>query len=386
MNLGKLEYTINDDTIHKNNNQEQLIITDIKFIRKGLTMTSTCQFLSMTIFKRRRRKIISSSILLVVIFVSMTTTIINSIFVVQAFTSIAIRSAYLFPKKHCNIIVTYANNRDSFLEDTPSNNNNNNNNNNKGYRFGDFTRGALNRFQGRVKSLTGKESYEFGDLSRFLDSKAKETVTKFTNKDDYKFGDITKEIVRRLVDGEYSRDDLLLLLKIAATIGINMQPVAQILPIKVLLDLLNLSLEASVAQTVSEKVISSISNEIDARMKEMVTGDRNYQIGDLTKRAVARWTGKEYEFGDVTKTILRRIDDREENNIHEDKVGLNSSLELDEAEESAIEAWDKEFLEFRREQEGLTSLNNDDKCYQEWDKQYLESQQSSADQIETSKD
>jgi hypothetical protein len=120
-------------------------------------------------------------------------------------------------------------------------------------------------------------------------------------------------------------------------------------------------------------------------MKEMVTGDRNYQIGDLTKRAVARWTGKEYEFGDVTKTILLRIGERKGNGSNEDEVELNPLLELDDAEESAIEAWDKVFLEFRREQEDLASLDNDE-CYREWDKRYLESQQSISRKIETSKE
>lgn len=252
------------------------------------------------------------------------------------------------------------------------------NKSNGGYRFGDLTRGAINRFQGRVNSLTGK-------------SKAKERLENFTNKPNYQFGDISREIVRRLVNGEYDRDDLLLLLKIAATIGINMQPVAQVLPMKVLMDLLNLSLETSIAQSVGEKVITSITNEIDARMKEMVTGDREYQFGDYTKRIVNRWTGKEtYEFGDMTKTILGRLQEREEDNKRLETATVDSQcedaprstttseivLELDKTEQGVLEAWDKEFFQYQREKEGLApSRNDDDDMYRDWDERYLSSQE-----------
>ncbi|KAG7360341.1 hypothetical protein IV203_035440 [Nitzschia inconspicua] len=257
-----------------------------------------------------------------------------------------------------------------------------------GYRFGDFTRGAINRFQGRVNSLTGKSKYEFGDLSRWLDSKAKESAEKFTSRPNYQFGDITKEVIRRLVNGEYDRDDLLLLLKIVATVGISMQPVARVLPMKVLMDLLNLSLEASIAQTVGEKVITSLTNEVDARMKEMITGNREYQFGDYTKRIVNTWTGKEtYEFGDMTKTILGRLQEREagDNRIkafqtddatgstHEDNyIAKDIVLELNETDEDALKAWDKEFFKYQREKEGLAPLQDDD-LYRDWDERYLSS-------------
>jgi hypothetical protein len=255
-----------------------------------------------------------------------------------------------------------------------------------GYRFGDFTRGAINRLQSRVNSLTGKSDYTFGDLSRWLDKKAKERVENFTNKPTYQFGDISKEIVGRLVNGKYDHDDLLLLLKIVTTVGINMQPVARILPMKVLMDLLNLSLEASIAQTVGEKVITSISKEIDARMKEMLTGDRDYQFGD---NIITRWTGKKkYEFGDVTKTILGQLQDREDNI----RLGRNASttcetrlrteesstnkvvlLELEKTDQDALEAWDKQFLLYHRKKEGIASLQDND-VYRDWDERYLSSQ------------
>jgi hypothetical protein len=98
-------------------------------------------FWKMTMKKRRRRKALSFTLLGFV--VSMTT--IKWIFVVRAFTSIVVPSAYLFSqKKHRKTLVLYENNQNSFFEDASSNNDDNNN---KGYRFGDLTRGALKRFK-----------------------------------------------------------------------------------------------------------------------------------------------------------------------------------------------------------------------------------------------
>ena len=40
-----------------------------------------------------------------------------------------------------------------------------------------------------------------------------------------------------------------------------------------------------------------------------ITGQEDYQFGDITRQAVANFTGKdvgEYEFGDITREVLRR--------------------------------------------------------------------------------
>ena len=240
----------------------------------------------------------------------------------------------------------------------------------KGYRFGDITRGFLKK----VQEDTGSSSYKFGDISRWLDKKAKEQVSKFTKKENYEFGDMTKEIVRRFKDGEYTRDDLLLFLKIVATIGINIQPVTSVLPLKVLTDLLNMVMEASIAQSVGERVATAITNEIDARMKEMVTGDRNYQLGDITKRSLAKWTGKEnYEIGDITKTLLEKRAAASDGTEKEEVLELFTS----ESEEDLLKEWDEKFLKERREKEGLGGLNDNDEQYRDWDEKFLSSSSTS---------
>lgn len=282
----------------------------------------------------------------------------------------------------------------------------------KGYRVGDLTRGVMRRFQGRVASLTGKDSYRLGDLTLWLDGQAKERVGRFTatnqtaanNADadggSYRFGDVSKELVRRLQEGDYTQDDLVLFLKIAVTVGINVTPVARVLPVRVLLDLLNLTLEASIAQSVTERVVSTITNEVDARMKHMVTGDRNYQVGDLTRRAVARWAGKDkYEFGDLTRTVMRRAaaswgrgvdanngqeSTREDatdfvpddgNNSLGTTSGAATLLHLNEQETEQLEAWDRNFLAFQRENGGLAGHADDEK-YEDWDERFLSSSSS----------
>jgi uncharacterized protein YjbJ (UPF0337 family) len=66
------------------------------------------------------------------------------------------------------------------------------------------------------------------------------------------------------------------------------------------LDIFNVS----IYQQLGEKVAGVVSTELDLRMKQAVTGDKDYQIGDLTKRAILNFTGKdEYTFGDITKSV-----------------------------------------------------------------------------------
>lgn len=202
------------------------------------------------------------------------------------------------------------------------NSNNENKNDNpkktkKGYQFGDITKTFINK-------ITNKDEYEFGDLSRHLDSKVKERIADineknkyefgdltrylvkdFTNSTNYQFGDITKEIIRRVKSNDYTMEDLALLVKALVSFGVGLTPVASFLPVKLLVELLNYS----IAGDLGTKVVSSISLEIDKRMKDAIMGDENYQVGDLTKKAVLKYTGREeYNFGDITKTVVDSLD------------------------------------------------------------------------------
>ncbi len=97
----------------------------------------------------------------------------------------------------------------------------------KPYEFGDLSRKIDESIKDKIIDLTGKDDYEFGDLSRWVDAQIKNEVNKYTNKDNYKFGDLTKEIARRVVTGEYTLDDLFLLLKALALFEASISPVGE---------------------------------------------------------------------------------------------------------------------------------------------------------------
>lgn len=67
----------------------------------------------------------------------------------------------------------------------------------KPYEPGDLTKEIDTRVKSTVASYCGKESYEFGDLSKEIDRRVKNRVSDYIGKDEYEFGDISKEIENR---------------------------------------------------------------------------------------------------------------------------------------------------------------------------------------------
>ena len=162
----------------------------------------------------------------------------------------------------------------------------------KPYEFGDLTRHVDSSVKEKVNELTGNDAYEFGDLSRFVDTQIKGEVNKFTGKDAYKVGDISKEMIRKVASGDFTLDDLFMLIKALVIFEASISSVAGFLPVKLLIDLLNFSL----ANDVAGKVSSALAIEVDKRLKGALLGDENYKLGDATKRtisnAVKAYTGK----------------------------------------------------------------------------------------------
>lgn len=260
---------------------------------------------------------------------------------------------------------------------------------NSGYKFGDITRGVVGNFKKGVNSLTGKSKYEFGDLTRWLDKQGRGTVSQwvegFTNKPNYRFGDLSREVLRRLESGEYTSDDIWLFLKIVAMVGVNLnlQPVISLLPAKVLMELL----EVSVAKEVGDRVATAIVQEIQKRLKEFMTGDRNYelgnitkekltgskdyQFGDLTKNAVSKFTGKEnYSFGDITRKLLEKKQEGG-NDINNDIDASDSlkGIDMDDDTKKAFEEWDKQYIASIGDDLNVALRNQQD--LEAWDEQFL---------------
>lgn len=228
----------------------------------------------------------------------------------------------------------------------------------KPYEFGDLSRHIDKSVKEKVNDLTGKDEYEFGDLSRFVDTKIKGEVNKFTGQESYRVGDISKEIVRRVVSGDFTLDDLFMLLKALAIFEASISPVAGFLPVKLLIDLLNFSL----ANDVAGRVASALAMELDKRLKGALLGDENYKLGDATKRTIANavksYTGKnDYSFGDVTKKVVSSFADQGAINTGKDrpKIGLTSSKEIEPDLIDALEKWDG--LSEKQLEEGLDKLN-----------------------------
>jgi len=140
------------------------------------------------------------------------------------------------------------------------------------YELGDLTAALDTLAKDMTCELTGKEEYEFGDLSTEIDTRVKTAVSEFCGKDEYELGDLSKEISSRVQDRvkEFTSKD--------------------------------------------DYEIGDISREIESRRKQWVEdflgkeAAENYQVGDVTKKAISSFTGKdEYEFGDVTKKIVGNI-------------------------------------------------------------------------------
>jgi len=245
------------------------------------------------------------------------------------------------------------------------NNNTNDSGKKKGYRFGDLTKsligGSVEKITGKpyefgdlskhvdksvkekVAGITGKDEYEFGDLSRFVDKQIKGEVNKFTGQDAYKVGDISKELIRRVASGDFTLDDLFMLLKALAIFEASISSVSGFLPVKLLIDLLNFSL----ANDVAGRVSSALAIELDKRLKGALLGNENYKLGDATKSTIATavkaYTGKdEYSFGDITNAVVSSFaeDDTGKAVKERPKIGLNSSKELEPSLNDALEKWD----------------------------------------------
>jgi hypothetical protein len=209
----------------------------------------------------------------------------------------------------------------------------------KTYEFGDVSRFLDQQAKGSVSKLTNKTDYEFGDLTRWADSVSREKVSNFTSKSGYEVGDISKEVLRRAKSGEYTLEDMFLAMRILLSAGASLTPLASVLPLKVLLELVNVGL----AQDITGRLVETLAVSLDERMKEAFTGDSKYQLGDLTKKkavaALAKFTGKEnYEFGDISRKVTQ-LSLQEKTK----KSGSKQQIELQSEIADELVDWDSKF-------------------------------------------
>lgn len=207
------------------------------------------------------------------------------------------------------------------------------------YEFGDLSRWLDKKSKEYAASITGKEDYEFGDLSRWIDTKVKDEVNTFSGKPEYEFGDLTKEILKRVLTGEYDLMEIVSLCKILLKFGVGLRPVAGFFPAKILVELLNIS----IVQNLGLKIIASFAEELDRRMKRTISEDKKHILGDLTKREIRRFTNKDdYTFGDITKTVVEDVvDGKAGNDTNSPKTFLSdASLKLSPDILMELKDWD----------------------------------------------
>jgi hypothetical protein len=133
-------------------------------------------------------------------------------------------------------------------------------------------------------AILGDEDYQFGDLT-------KKTLTKFTGKNEYEFGDITKRILQRA------------------------------------------EVRKTSSSAYSEEATATYKDQNQKELQVLEEDVRSYQFGDLTKKAVTKFTGKDqYEFGDITKRILVQKQVSEEAKArYKDQVQEELDLEDDKS-------------------------------------------------------
>uniref|UniRef100_A0A7S2S6J7 Uncharacterized protein n=1 Tax=Eucampia antarctica TaxID=49252 RepID=A0A7S2S6J7_9STRA len=166
------------------------------------------------------------------------------------------------------------------------------------YAVGDFSKELDSRVKDEVAKLRGKEEYELGDLSMALDKIGKDMTCELTGKDDYEFGDLSTEIDTRVKGtvAEFCGKDEYEFGDLSAEVSRRS--------------------ESGIQEFIGKEdyEFGDISREIENRrrswMKDVI-GDEaaaNYEFGDLTKKALTNFTGKDdYEFGDVSKKLLGNI-------------------------------------------------------------------------------
>lgn len=212
------------------------------------------------------------------------------------------------------------------------------------------TRGAFGFAEKRIaeiQSLTQDGTLKLGETAKWIDSqaksgtemvssKAKSLVLDFTGKENYNFGDVTNELARRIAQKEIMIQDTVLLIKILLAVGASIGPLAKALPLTVLMEALNLSLEARVGT----KVLEALASSLDTRIIAAFSSDDKVQIGDAVKRTllsgVLAFTGKsKYESGDIGRVVKGQAEG------DADDVNKTLSLQID----PELQEWDRLFLE-----------------------------------------
>lgn len=193
-----------------------------------------------------------------------------------------------------------------------------------------------------LSQVTERGSLDVSKVIQWLDAQGRGTakVAKDTAvAADAQAKAVAKELLRQTTSADYSISDVLLLLKVLVVLGASFGPLAKLLPVTVLLNMLNVSLEARLGG----KILEVLAESLDERFLAAFTAE---ELGDLVKRslrgAILSFTRKEtYEQGDIQRAVTNggNVD---ENDATKSPSEL-SILELSVGPEFA--QWDEAFRE-----------------------------------------
>lgn len=198
---------------------------------------------------------------------------------------------------------------------------------------------AVNVAASGLSALVDRGGLDVTSLAQWLDSQAKGTasVARDTVGAAATQGKaVAKVLIERTASSECNLSDLMLLLKVLVMLGASFGPLAKILPVTILLDLLNVSLEARLGG----KILEVLAESLDERFSAAFTAQ---ELGDLAKRsltaAILTFTGKQtYEAGDIERAVAKECDEETSSAPVQQKT-----LELSVGPEFA--QWDEAFRE-----------------------------------------
>lgn len=225
-------------------------------------------------------------------------------------------------------------------------------------------KGVAERGASDVASVANTTTYNAGEVVRWIDVQAKDgasvannatksLVLGFTGKPEYQVGDISKELLRRAATADLN--DIMLLLKISLAVGASIGPLAKALPISVLLEMLNVSLE----RQIGGKFLEVLAATLDDRFSAAFNNDDKFQLGDAVKRsatsAILKFTGKSsYKAGDIERAVVAEENKREITRGTPGECDAPAINTLDLRVSPEFECWDEKFREAHPE--GLASF------------------------------
>lgn len=207
----------------------------------------------------------------------------------------------------------------------------------------------------RWMRVRGRRTVKMG--GRSASAKTQALLLGFTGKEDSTLGDVIKELNQRNSSSLFKLQDVVLLLKVVVAIGASIGPLAQVLPLTLLLDMFNMSLEAQVGKEIIEVLAFSVDERLAAAFD--VQAVEALVLGDIARRTllgtILSFTGKDvYEFGDIMRAVTKQqgqqnsvvFGDSKEETTSTSGSSCSKTLELDTIVGSAeFEEWDKAFRE-----------------------------------------